>query len=82
MKKLFYSFIFLTLFSPSVVFAGACPMLAGDIEDKISKLDQSKHATLINTALMLHEEGMKAHDSGNHALSEELLNGALRLLDI
>ena len=37
MKKLFYSFIFLTLFSPSVVFAGACPMLAGDIEDKISK---------------------------------------------
>ena len=82
MKKLFYSFIFLTLFSPSVTFAGACPMLAGDIEDKISKLDQSKHETLINTALMLHEEGMKAHDSGNHALSEELLNGALRLLDI
>jgi hypothetical protein len=31
---------------------------------------------------MLHEEGMKAHDSGNHAMSEELLNGALRLLDI
>ena len=82
MKKLFYTFIFLTLFAPSVVFAGACPMLAGDIEDKISKLDQSKHETLINTALMLHEEGMKAHDSGNHALSEELLNGALRLLDI
>ena len=82
MKKLFYTFIFLTLFAPSVVFAGACPMLAGDIEDKISKLDQSKHETLINTALMLHEEGMKAHDSGNHALSEELLNAALRLLDI
>ena len=82
MKKLFYTFIFLTLFAPSVVFAGACPMLAGDIEDKISKLDQSKHETLINTALMLHEEGMKAHDSGNHTLSEELLNGALRLLDI
>ena len=82
MKKLFYSFIFLTLFAPSVVFAGACTMLAGDIEDKISKLDQSKHETLIKTALMLHEEGMKAHDSGNHGLSEELLNGALRLLDI
>jgi hypothetical protein len=31
---------------------------------------------------MLHEEGMKAHDSGNHDMSEELLNGALRLLDI
>ena len=82
MKKLFYTFIFFTLFAPSVVFAGACPMLAGDIEDKISKLDKAKHETLINTALMLHEEGMKAHDSGNHTLSEELLNGALRLLDI
>jgi hypothetical protein len=25
---------------------------------------------------------VKAHDSGDHAMSEELLNGALRLLDI
>ena len=47
-----------------------------------SKLDKTKHETLINVALMLHEEGMKAHDSGNHNLSEDLLNGALRLLDI
>ena len=82
MKKIIYSFIFLMLFTPSVVFAGACPMLASEIEDKITKLDQTKHETLINVALMLHEEGMKAHDAGNHALSEDLLNGALRLLDI
>jgi len=82
MKKIIYSFIFLTLFAPSVAFAGACPMLAADIEDKISQLDQSKYETLINAALMLHEEGMKAHDSGDHGLSEDLLNGALRLLDI
>ena len=67
---------------PSLVSAGSCPMLASDIEDKIAELDQTKHETLINVALMLHEEGMKAHDSGNHAMSEELLNGALRLLDI
>ncbi len=82
MKKLIYSFTFIILFFPSVVFAGACPMLASDIEDKISKLDKTKHEALINIALMLHEEGMKAHDTGNHNLSEELLNGALRLLDI
>ena len=82
MKKLFYSFIFLTLFAPSVAFAGACTMLAAEVEDKISQLDQSKYEALINAALMLHEEGMKAHDSGNHGLSEDLLNGALRLLDI
>ena len=82
MNKLIYTFTFLILFLPSVIFAGACPMLASDIEDKISKLDQTKHEALINIALMLHEEGMKAHDTGNHNLSEELLNGALRLLDI
>ena len=82
MNKLIYSFTFLILFLPSVIFAGACPMLASDIEDKISKLDKTKHEALINIALMLHEEGMKAHDTGNHDLSEELLNGALRLLDI
>ena len=82
MKKILYSIIFLSLFTPSVVFAGACPMLAADIEDKISQLDQSKYEALINAALMLHEEGMKAHDSGNHGLSEDLLNGALRLLNI
>jgi len=82
MKKFIYSFTFIILFLPSVVFAGACPMLKSEIEDKISQLDQAKHATLINIALMLHEEGVKAHDSGDHAISEELLNGALRLLDI
>jgi len=82
MKKFIYSFTFMILFLPSVVFAGACPMLKSEIEDKISQLDQTEHAILINIALMLHEEGVKAHDSGNHAMSEELLNGALRLLDL
>ncbi len=57
-------------------------MLALDIEDKISKLDKTKHETLINFARMLHEESIKAHDSGNNSRSEELLNGELRLLDI
>ena len=57
-------------------------MLKSEVEDKISQLDQTKHETLINIALMLHEEGVKAHDSGDHGMSEELLNGALRLLDI
>ena len=82
MKKFIYSFTFIILFLPSVVFAAACPLLKSEIEDKISKLDETKHETLINIALMLHEEGVKAHDSGDHGMSEELLNGALRLLDI
>ncbi len=65
-----------------MVFAGSCPMLKLEIEDKIATLDQTKHATLISIALMLYEEGVKAHDSGDHGMSEELLNGALRLLDV
>ena len=82
MKNIIYTFTFIIMFLPSVVFAGACPMLKSDIESKISELDKKEHKTLINIALMLHEEGVKAHDSGDHAMSEELLNGALRLLDI
>ena len=71
MKKFIYSSIFVILFLPSVVFAGSCPMLESDIDSKISKLDQKKHETIISTALMLKIEGVKAHDSGEHAMSEE-----------
>ena len=81
MRKLIYSITFMIIFLPSLAFAGACPMLASNIKDKIAELDQTKHAYLMIVALMLREEGMKAHDSGNHDYSEELLNGALRLLD-
>ena len=81
MKKIL-SLTFIVLLLPSMAFAGACPMLKSGVEDKIATLDQSKHATLISIALMLHEEGVKAHDSGDHGMSEELLNGALRLLDV
>ena len=81
MKKIL-SLTFIILLLPSMAFAGACPMLTSQVEDKIATLDQSKHATLISIALMLHEEGFKAHGSGDHGMSEELLNGALRLLDV
>ena len=81
MKKLL-SLTFITLLLPSMAFAGACPMLKSQVEDKIATLDQTKHETIINMALMLHEEGVKAHGSGDHGMSEELLNGALRLLDV
>ena len=54
------------LFSSSV-FAGSCPMLANKVESKIE------------AAKKLHEEGVKAHSSGDHAKSEELLKKALEL---
>ena len=43
----------ITLFSSSA-FAGSCPMLAGKLESKIE------------AAKKLHDEGVKAHSSGNH----------------
>ena len=54
------------LFSNSA-FAGSCPMLAGKVESKIE------------AAQKLHDEGVKAHSSGDHAKSEELLKKALDL---
>ena len=81
MKKLLPVALISLMFS-SLAFAGSCPMLKSEVESKIAALYQTEHATLISIALMLHEEGVKAHDSGDHGMSEELLNGALRLLDV
>jgi len=72
MKKIL-SFTFIILLLPSMVFAGACPMLKSEVEGKIAALDQTKHATLISVALMLHEEGVKAHDSGDHGMLKSYL---------
>ena len=54
------------LFSGSA-FAGSCPMMAKNIDAKITEAQELKDA------------GMKAHESGDHAKSEELLNKALSL---
>ena len=49
----------------SSAFAGSCPMMAKGIDAKIAE------------AQKLRDAGMKAHDSGDHAKSEELLGKAL-----
>ena len=51
----------------SSAFAGSCPMISKNIDAKIEE------------AQKLRDAGMKAHDSGDHAKSEELLNKALEL---
>ncbi len=58
--------IALLVFSTSV-FAGSCPMMANKVEKKIEE------------AKKLHADGLKAHQSGDHKKSEELLNKALDL---
>jgi len=64
-KNIILSIIFV-IFASSA-FAGSCPMMAKNIDAKIQE------------AQRLHDEGMKAHESGDHAKSEKLLNQALEL---
>ena len=56
----------LVLFSTSV-FAGSCPMMAKQVDDKIEQAQQ------------LRDDAMAAHESGDHSKSEELFNQAIEL---
>tara|TARA_B110000116_G_C16763697_1_gene549747 strand:+ start:153 stop:359 length:207 start_codon:yes stop_codon:yes gene_type:complete len=47
--------------------AGSCPMMAKNLDSKIEEAQKMRDA------------GMKAHEGGDHAKSEELLNKALEL---
>ena len=65
MKKIF---IILTLvLLTSSAYAGSCPMLAKNLDTKIEEASKMRDA------------GMKAHEAGDHAKSEELLNKAMEL---
>ena len=65
MKRLalILSFVIFT----SSAFAGSCPMMAKGVDAKIAEAQKLKDA------------GMKAHDSGDHAKSEELLGKVLEM---
>ena len=65
MKKL--SLILSILLFTSSAFAGSCPMMAKGVDAKIAE------------AQKLRDAGMKAHESGDHAKSEELLGKALEM---
>ena len=60
--------ILLTLiFFTSSAYAGSCPMMVMNLDGKIEKAQKMRDA------------GMKAHEAGDHAKSEELLNKAMEL---
>ena len=65
MKKLLITSI-LVLFTGSA-YAGSCPMMAKNLDSKIEEAQKMRDA------------GMKAHETGDHAKSEELLNKAMEL---
>ena len=56
----------LILFTSSA-YAGSCPMMAKKLDSKIEEVQKMRDA------------GMKAHEAGDHAKSEELLNKAMEL---
>jgi hypothetical protein len=58
--------ITLVLFTSSA-YAGSCPKMAKNLDDKIVEVQKMQKA------------GMKAHEAGDHAKSEELLNKAMML---
>ena len=65
MKKIF---ILLTLILLNgSAYAGSCPMMAKTLDSKIEEASKMRDA------------GMKAHEAGDHAKSEELLNKAMEL---
>ena len=65
MKHLIITFV-LVLFSTSV-FAGSCPMMAKQVDDKIEQAQQ------------LRDDAMAAHENGDHSKSEDLFNEAIEL---
>ena len=64
--KNFIILITLVLFTSSA-YAGSCPMMAKNLDSKIEEAQKMRDA------------GMKAHEAGDHAKSEELLNKAMEL---
>ena len=65
MKKLIT--VLMLVFFTSSVYAGSCPKMAAKIDGKIKKVQELK------------DNGMKAHELGDHAKSEKLLKQALAL---
>ncbi len=65
MKKIILSILFLMFVSSA--YAGSCTTMAKNIDAKIEE------------AQKLRDAGMKAHEAGDHAKSEELFNKALEL---
>ena len=63
MKKI--TLVLSILLFTSSAFAGSCPMMAKGVDAKIAEAKE------------LRDAGVKAHEGGDHAKSEELLSKAL-----
>ena len=59
--------LFTLILFTSSAYAGSCPMMAKKLDSKIEQVQKMRDA------------GMKAHEAGDHAKSEELLKKAMEL---
>ena len=78
MKRTLSAFVVaVALGSPA--FASQCPALAAQIEDALAAAADLPRDTRISVTAML-EEGMAAHEAGEHAASEVTLLAAMQML--
>ena len=79
MKKIIATIAFV-LYTTSA-FSYSCPMLWGEVDELLKTAeDKGKTASQIKEVQKLRDEGKKAHDEGNHEMSEIILNKALAIL--
>ena len=79
MKNILLIFIFI-LFSTKA-FSYSCPMLWEELDYEINSAKNSgMSSNKIEKIQKLRDDGVKAHDDGNHEKSEELLNKALEMI--
>ena len=79
MKKIIATIAFV-LYTTSA-FSYSCPMLWGEVDELLKTAkDSGKTAAQIKEVQILRDEGKKAHDEGNHEMSEIILNKALAIL--
>ena len=81
MIKKFTLLLFIVL-TPTLSYSYQCTMLMSNVDSAMMKIDENKYSSLLEAAKMLRKKGEESHDNGDHLLSEEILNAALRLLNI
>ena len=67
-------------FVSNISFASSCPVLIQKIDQILSESKQISKEQFTEIK-QLRDQGEKAHNSGEHKESEELLNQALKLLE-
>ena len=73
--------IFVLILLSTKAFSYSCPMLWEELDYEINSAKNSGVSLeKIKKIQKLRDDGVKAHDDGNHEKSEEILNKALEMI--